>query len=102
MSASKFLCVAGLLVSAAFGKPLHQRSPFVVKDSHPVPAKWTQLGRAASDHVVELRIALKQGQFEDLERHLYEGTRTKSSHCVIAANRNSLRPISCPLWQALD
>lgn len=90
MSAAKFFCVAGLLVSAAFGKPLHQRSPFVVKDSHPVPTKWTQLGRAASNHVIELRIALKQGKFEDLERHLYEGKHFGSTAPVALADPDSL------------
>lgn len=49
------------------------RSHYAVKDSHPVPGKWSRLDDAPADHKIALSIALKQGQFDELERHLYEG-----------------------------
>ncbi|KAI4250164.1 MAG: hypothetical protein L6R40_000336 [Gallowayella cf. fulva] len=52
--------------------PVRSRSLYAVKDSHHVPRKWTRVGDAPPDHVVNLEIALKQSQFDELERHLYE------------------------------
>ena len=70
--AAAFLAFAGLsgLVSCS---PVHSRSSYAVKDSHHVPRQWTRIGQAPADHVVKLEIALKQSQFDELERHLYEG-----------------------------
>lgn len=65
----------GLLLSAAsvLGSPVQARSPYAVKDSHRVPAKWTKIGTPSADHMVWLTIGLKQDRFDELERHLYEG-----------------------------
>ncbi|RDI79773.1 hypothetical protein Vi05172_g10283 [Venturia inaequalis] len=46
--------------------------PYAVKERHVVPKQWTRLGRAPANAVLELRIALKQSQFDELERHLNE------------------------------
>lgn len=73
MSAAKFLLVAGILAGCASTSPIQAKSPYVVKDSHFVPAKWRQVSAAPSTHKIDLRIAVKQNQFNDLERHLYEG-----------------------------
>jgi tripeptidyl-peptidase I len=59
-------------ISTSLGNPLSSR-PYAVKERHIVPQKWTRLGRAPADAVLELRIALKQSKFDELERHLYEG-----------------------------
>jgi len=67
------LLAAGLLASSVYGKPIRARTPYVVKDSHTVPARWTEVGPASPAHKIELRIGLKQDQFHELERHLYEG-----------------------------
>lgn len=58
---------------AALASPIRARTPHAVKETHYVPRKWTQVGRAPESHVVHLHIGLKQGQFAELERHLYEG-----------------------------
>lgn len=58
---------------ATFASPVKARSPYAVKDSHHVPTRWHRLDRAPADHVVNLQISLKQSQFGELERHLYEG-----------------------------
>jgi tripeptidyl-peptidase-1 len=59
-------------LSTVFGSRLSSR-PYAVKERHVVPQKWTRLGRAPADTILELRIALKQSRFDELERHLYEG-----------------------------
>ena len=64
-----------LCTSSVFASPLHSRySEYSVKDSHQVPPGWSNIGSAPPNHVIRLQIGLKQGQFEDLERHLYEGS----------------------------
>lgn len=70
---AKVLLLATLAAQSALASPIKARSSYAVKDSYHVPAKWTERGPAPQDHVVELRIALKQGDFQELERHLYEG-----------------------------
>ena len=68
------LLLACLVASeATFASPLKARSPYAVKDSHHVPARWYRLDRAPADHMINLQISLKQSQFSELERHLYEG-----------------------------
>ena len=63
----------GLGAHVASGTPIKSRSPLAVKDSHFVPSKWTNVGDAPGNHVIELRIGVKQGDFDALEKHLYEG-----------------------------
>ncbi len=43
-----------------------------VKESIIPPREWTRQGRAPSHLPIELRIALPQPNFSELERHLYE------------------------------
>jgi tripeptidyl-peptidase-1 len=64
-----------LVVAAGttLGSPLAMRSPYAVKDTHNVPRKWSNVGPAPSSHILNLQIGLKQSQFSELERHLYEG-----------------------------
>ncbi|KAH8674505.1 tripeptidyl peptidase-like protein [Tricladium varicosporioides] len=59
---------AGLVASS----PLRVRSPYAVKETHYVPHQWSRVGPAPADHVVNLQIGLKQDQFEELQRHLWE------------------------------
>lgn len=62
-----------LAASVAYGSPAKARSIYTVKDSHSVPKKWTRVGTAPGDHVISLKIGLKQSNFEKLEEQLYEG-----------------------------
>ncbi len=66
-----------LLIAAAaqavLGKPIQSRANYAIKGAHPVPRQWTQVARAPKDQMLSLQIAVKQGQFSELERHLYEG-----------------------------
>ena len=43
-----------------------------LKESVPPPRGWTKGAPAPADHIIELRIALPQPSFAELERHLYE------------------------------
>jgi tripeptidyl-peptidase-1 len=70
--------VASLLLAAiaardALASPIQARSPYVVKETHFVPREWTKLDRAHGGKKIQLQIGLKQGRFDELDRHLYEG-----------------------------
>lgn len=61
------------LLTQVLGNPVQQRSAYAVKETHTAPRKWTRAGRAPANAVLKLAIGVKQGNFEELERHLYEG-----------------------------
>lgn len=65
--------LALLAPSAVVASPIKARTPYQVKETHFVPRGWKKVERASSDRVMNLQIGLKQGNFEELERHLYEG-----------------------------
>lgn len=68
------LLSAAIAVHTALATPvIHHRSPYAVKETHAVPRGWKKLDRADGDRVVQLQIGLKQGNFDELEKHLYEG-----------------------------
>jgi tripeptidyl-peptidase-1 len=71
--ARRVLLALLVAAEAAMGSPLHLRSPYALKETHNVPRKWSRVGPAPSDHTIHLQIGLKQSQFDELERHLYEG-----------------------------
>ncbi|KIY02846.1 uncharacterized protein Z520_01311 [Fonsecaea multimorphosa CBS 102226] len=62
-------CFQAPLVAAG---PVSRRSDLVVKDFHPAPRAWTNLGPAPGEHLIRLTIGLSQSRFDELERHLYE------------------------------
>lgn len=68
MRSSVLLSAALLAFSAA--KPLRSRS--VVKETHHVPHEFSRVGDAPGHHLIRLQVGLKQNNFEELERHLYE------------------------------
>lgn len=77
-SAVKMFVLSTLLsvaigIQSVLGSPIRARTPYRIKETHFVPRKWIQRGRAPASHVIHLQIGLKQGQFDELERHLYEG-----------------------------
>lgn len=73
MRTSALFCVLALGTSSLAG-PIAARSNYAVKGSHPVPRGWRQLNRAPSDHKMEMRIGLTQGDFTSLEKHLLEAS----------------------------
>lgn len=68
-----FFSLALLAAGAAASPVQHHQSSYAVKEAHHVPQQWTRIGDAPSNHLINLQIGLKQGQFEDLEQHLWEG-----------------------------
>jgi len=64
---------------------IDDRSVFQLKESHTQPRKWRRVCQAPSDQIINLRIGLRQGKFEELQRHLQEGTRF-ASFTVVAVD----------------
>ena len=84
---SHFVILLTFFLTAEFSwsSPVLHHSPYVVKESFSVPQKWSRLARAPSNHVLNLQIALRQSQFDDLERDLYEG-KTIARQCIYIDN----------------
>jgi len=61
------------------------KSSHAVKEAHHIPEKWKRVSRAPADHVLKLDIALKQSQFGQLERELYEGMHS-AFHLIVISN----------------
>ncbi|ORY09202.1 tripeptidyl-peptidase 1 precursor [Clohesyomyces aquaticus] len=66
------LLSAAIVAQAVFATPIRARSPYVLKETHSLPPKWSRLERANGENMIRLQIGLKQGNFDELERHLYE------------------------------
>jgi len=69
---SIFLSVA-VAAQTILGSPIRARTEYSAKETHPIPRGWSSAGRAPGNHMLNLQIGLKQGNFDELERHLYEG-----------------------------
>ncbi len=74
MLGTSLLLTIAVAAQAVFGTPI-ARTAYAVKGKHPVPRQWTKRGRAPQGQMLHLQIGVKQGQFAELERHLYEGIR---------------------------
>jgi tripeptidyl-peptidase-1 len=70
------LIYLSLLISTVLGVHSQGRSSYAVKETHHVPRQWTRVGPAPAWHMINLQIGLKQGRFDELEKHLYEGNCT--------------------------
>jgi hypothetical protein len=68
-----FLTAVLAAQSAVASAVIRSRTSYAVKERHNVPRKWKRVARAPSEGIINLNIALKQSQFDELERHLYEG-----------------------------
>ncbi|KAI1795098.1 tripeptidyl peptidase A [Ganoderma leucocontextum] len=60
------------LALAACASAVPSTTVHKVKESVVSPRGWTKRAPAPADHIIELRIALPQPNFDELERHLYE------------------------------
>ncbi|KAF1990476.1 subtilisin-like protein [Aulographum hederae CBS 113979] len=70
------VCASLLFSNAASASPtaIQARSPYAVKDTHRVPARWQNVGEPAREHTIRLSIFLKQERFEELENHLLKSS----------------------------
>ena len=73
-----------VLTTSVLSSPVRIRSPYAVKDKHHVPNRWSNIGPAPADTLINLHIGLRQSQFDELERHLYEGS--------LMVQQNTTRP----------
>ncbi len=73
LGASIILPVIAVAAQAVFGNPIQARTAYAIRETHNVPRKWTNMGRAQPETMLNLQIGVKQGNFDELERHLYEG-----------------------------
>lgn len=73
-----FLAVLAALVSfdlvyaAAIQQTNLQPARYAVKETHFVPRGWTSVGKPDPNHILNLKIGLKNKRFSELEKHLYE------------------------------
>ncbi|KAH7311332.1 tripeptidyl-peptidase 1 precursor [Stachybotrys elegans] len=63
---------AVLAAHSAFALPTHDQRQYEVKETHILPKRWQNLGRAPADRIIDLQIGVRQGNFEELEKRLYE------------------------------
>lgn len=69
----KVFISAALTVHSVLGTPIRARTGYSVKETHAIPRQWVESGPAPGNHMLRLQIGLKQSNFDELERHLYEG-----------------------------
>lgn len=65
------IIVSAVLLGLSYAKPTLNRR-YTVKESHHVPSDFSRVGEAPGHHLMRLQVAVKQGQFEVLEKHLWE------------------------------
>ncbi|OTB02283.1 hypothetical protein M426DRAFT_322859 [Hypoxylon sp. CI-4A] len=92
-----------LAVQAAVAKPVVSRNtPYRVKDSHHVPRAWRRVKRAPGDHVIDLQIGVKQSNFAELERHLYEVSDPDHQRYGQHLSADEVRELVKPTDETLD
>ncbi|KAG4413009.1 hypothetical protein IFR04_013868 [Cadophora malorum] len=72
MLGASILLTIALAAEAVLGNPIQVRTAYAVKEKHWVPKRWTKMGRAPSEKMINLQIGVKQSNFGELERHLNE------------------------------
>ncbi|KAF2161434.1 hypothetical protein M409DRAFT_69783 [Zasmidium cellare ATCC 36951] len=82
--------------------PLSSRTDYAIKSSHIAPREWTKLSRADLDHLISLRIGLKQNQFDELERHLYEVSDPNHSRYGQHLSLEDVQGLSAPTEHSCD
>ena len=80
-----FVLLSTALLAVSSAKPLLSRR-YVVKETHPVPSEFSRIGGAPGDHLLRLQIGVKQGQFDVLEKHLWESKSAIRTRQDVKAN----------------
>ncbi|KAF2118084.1 tripeptidyl peptidase-like protein [Lophiotrema nucula] len=68
---STALFVAALSAGLCVAKPFQNRA-YAVKETHLLPHDFKRESDAPSNHLIRLSVGLRQGRFDELEKHLYE------------------------------
>lgn len=90
------LCFADLLDLAA-AKLLERR--YALKERHAIPNRFQRVATAPAEQLIRLHVGLKHGNFEELERQLYE-SKCKLYHVDSGLSFSSIRSRQCPLRSA--
>jgi tripeptidyl-peptidase I len=72
MSLFTVIACLSLLFLSVSTSPLHQRLEYTVKESHPVPPGWKEIGKPHPLQPLILKIGLEPGNFDSLEQHLLQ------------------------------
>lgn len=91
-----------LLAAATAASPLRPRANYRLKEAFHVPRSWSRVARAPSDHVINLQIGLKQGQFDELERHLYEVSDPRHERYGQHLSQHEVNELVKPAAETLD
>ncbi|RFU25106.1 hypothetical protein B7463_g11230, partial [Scytalidium lignicola] len=67
-----FLLTLATVAPEVFASVARVRSPYTLKETHHIPKGWRKAGRAPENHILNLNIGVKQANFDELERHLFE------------------------------
>ncbi|KAK8091208.1 hypothetical protein PG994_000713 [Apiospora phragmitis] len=94
--------LALLAPSAVVASPIKARTPYQVKETHFAPRGWKRVERASADRVMNLQIGLKQGNFEELERHLYEVSDPAHARYGQHLSQQDVKDLVKPSDEALD
>lgn len=97
MKLSTSVLALAALYTPSLASIVNTKSPYAVKGSHPVPPRWERLDRAHPNTPIELRIGLKQGDFDELERQLYE-SELHSKHDNILLILRRIRSQELQIW----
>ncbi|KAJ4287152.1 hypothetical protein N0V90_012550 [Kalmusia sp. IMI 367209] len=84
------LFVAAVSAGLCVAKPLQNRA-YAVKETHILPRDFTHESDAPASHLIRLSVGLKQGSFDELERHLFE-TSKRQDHVQVEANGTASDP----------
>jgi tripeptidyl-peptidase-1 len=66
------ILLTALVAQSALAVPARSRSLYQVKETHIVPRSWQKVDRAPASQTIDLQIGVRQGNFEELEKRLYE------------------------------
>ncbi|KAK8079652.1 hypothetical protein PG997_007470 [Apiospora hydei] len=94
--------LALLAPTAVVSSPIKARTPYQVKETHHAPRGWKRVERASADQVMNIQIGLKQGNFEELERHLYEVSDPAHARYGQHLSQQEVKDLVKPSDEALD
>ncbi|KAH9883861.1 tripeptidyl-peptidase 1 precursor [Xylariomycetidae sp. FL2044] len=101
MLRAALLASALLLAPASLASPV-SRTPYQLKDRHHAPRHWKRVGRAPADHVIDVQIGLAQGNFAELERHLYQVSDPDHPRYGMHLGAEAVRELVRPTNETLD
>ena len=101
MKPSYIHAIAALLdVGAAL--PYSPYSAFIIKERHPVPEGWVEIGAAAKSDLIELQVGIKQALEGVVEQHLEAISDPRHSRYGQYLSTEELRQLTAPREGSVD